>query len=128
MFNNKTQAAGVVCAAFILLMGTGCLNTIFVASEDAHITTKRSETGRYFQLKIRNNFTFWGTKPHVRIIEIDRLVSDHRYKKVTKITGLKITQHMTFGNWLAQLFTIGIYTPRTLVIEGQTHEPAVGGG
>lgn len=126
MMHSKPIRFGALTALAALALASGCLNTVFVASEDAHITTKRSETGRYFQVRYNNYFTFWGLNPHIRVIEIDRLVSDHRHKKITKITGLKITQHITWWNWVVQTVTGGIYNPRTLIIEGRTHEPGTG--
>lgn len=123
MWNRRTATSAALLAALTLC--SGCLNTVFVASRDAHVTTRDTGEGRPFIVRAKNNFTVWGNFPRIRVIEVDRLVGQHTGRKITKITGLRMAQHTTFVDGLLTFITFGLYSPRTLVIQGRmTGEPA----
>lgn len=122
MCNRWMRWAAAGCMALTLVLASGCLNTVFVAGPEGYVDTKRSGKGIPFQIKIKNTFGFFGTRPSIRIFEVDRVVSKELGREVKHITGLKITQHLTVVDWLLQSLTFGFYNPRTLVIEGEIQE------
>ena len=105
-----------------LVACSGCMSTMYMASPDGYVTTKSAEGGDYFRLEIRNDFSLWGLLPKVKIIEVDRVVSQHLMRDVRNISNLVIRQEVTALNMVLQTITLGIYTPRTVVIEGMIHE------
>lgn len=109
--------------AALLLGATGCYNTILIASPRAHVTTLDAGEGQWFQARTKNNFRFWGISPRIRVIEVDRVVSQHLGRDVTRIDGLRVIQVTTFLDGLLNAITFGIYNPRTLIIQGKIPPP-----
>ena len=106
-----------------LLFSSGCYNALFYASPGAHLDTKISEqAGTPFEVKIRNSYSFWGIWPRLKHFPVDEVVSQELGWEVKHISGLSIVQYKTFGYFLIQIGTVGIYAPRTLVIRGTAHE------
>ena len=106
-----------------LLFSSGCYNALFYASPGAHLDMKVSaQAGTPFEVKIRNSYSFWGIWPRLKHFPVDEIVSQGLGWDVKHISGLSIVQYKTFGYFLIQIGTLGIYTPRTLVIRGTAHE------
>lgn len=119
MSNNRILLATVVCGA--LLLGSGCWNTVFVASSAGHVTTKAKSGGQPFNITVHQGFGFWGLSPSIKIVEVDRVVSAALRQEVTNISDLRIRQGLNFGTWLLGGITLGLYAPKTLTIEGSIH-------
>ena len=120
--SSKRQMLLTLGCLFAVLYCTGCWNTAFIASAQGHVDTKVTGRGKRFSVKVPNNFSMWGTVPRVKVIEVDRAVARALRRPVRRITGLRITQHLTFFQGLLEFFTYGLYNPRTLIIEGELHE------
>jgi hypothetical protein len=101
-----------------VLGGSGCYNTILMSSEDAHVTTLSSGKGEWFEVRTSNNFKLWGNYPRMRVFLVDQVVSAELGRDVKRIDGLRVMQKATFMNGLISTITLGIYTPRTLIIQG----------
>lgn len=117
MLSKRTATAAALLMALTLC--SGCLNTVFVASEGVHITTKNTGEGDTFIVHTKNTFALWGNFPKIRIIEVDKVVGAHTGRKVTKITGLRMAQHTTFADGFMSFISLGLYNPRTLIFEGR---------
>ncbi len=118
--NRLPPSLGLLAA---LLVCSGCFNPVFVASTNGYVDTKVTGEGRRFSVRVRNDFGAWGFAPHYRILEVDSKVTAALRFPVSTITGLRIIQHKTFLDGMVELLTIGLYCPRTLIIEGEIHDP-----
>jgi hypothetical protein len=106
-----------------LLLTSGCFNQVLHASPGAYVDTKVSRhPGQTFRIKSHNNYGFWGIAPRMKYIAVDELVSRKLGRPVKNISGVRIVQYRTVGNMLAQIATLGLFCPRTLVVEGVIHE------
>ena len=101
--NRLCRVALSVLVSGTLLLTSGCLKTIYVASADGYVNTKATGTGRRFTATIPNKFYLLGTVPRVNVIEVDRAVSWALRRDVRYITGLEITQRCTFLNAIVQV-------------------------
>lgn len=117
---SRSSAQLLACAA-ALFACSGCLKTIYLAGPDGYVTTQSAEGGEHFRVRIRNDFGLWGLVPAQRVIEVDRAVSLHLAREVRNISNLRIRQELSPLNALLQFITLGLYTPRTLEIEGMIH-------
>lgn len=122
MFSKILQAARKSVLVLSLVLCSGCLNTAYIASKDGMVDTRRSGQGTPFSVTTKEVFHVWGTKPPVLVVEVDRVVSEILGKEIKQITGLRITRHQTFLDGVLQTITLGLYNPRTLVIQGEYHD------
>lgn len=118
MSDKTTKLTGALLIASLVLL-SGCLNAVYVASEGARVTTKESAAGTPFSVKVGEHYGVWGLVPPIRAVEVDRVVAEQTGADVRSITGLRITRHRTVLNWVLEAITFGLYNPRTLVIEGR---------
>ena len=113
------RVAVAVCA---LLVCVGCQHTVFVASRGAYVDLKHYSGGTPFRVATSNTFGVWGLLPPAKVVHVDRLVSRALQRDVKIISGLRITQYVGPLQILAEIFTLGLVVPRTIVVEGSYHE------
>ena len=73
--NRLRQATLTVLVTGTLLLTSGCLKTIYMASADGYVNTKVTGTGQPFTVTIPNRFYVLGAYPEVNVIVVDRAVS-----------------------------------------------------
>ncbi len=119
MSNSLIRRHRELAAALLALaLCGGCLNVAYIASAGVKVDTLETGEGTAFKAKVRDAYGFWGLRPPIKIIEVDREVARALGVEVQEISGLRITRHLTVGNAFVQTITLGLYNPRTLVIEG----------
>lgn len=118
--SNNARGACTICVVFAFLACSGCWNTLYVASANGYVTTKTGE-GTPFRVQVINSFGLWGSVPGLKVVEVDRVVSQVLRRDIRHITGLKITEG-SGPEFFLTFITLGLYSPRALVIEGEYTE------
>ena len=122
--STRRRTASPLALLLVLLLCCGCFNTLYVASENAYVTTKTGD-GTPFKVRAINGFGLWGLVPALKVVEVDRVVSRKLGRDIRHITGLKISEGVG-PEQFATVITLGLYSPRALIIEGEFKEEGSG--
>ncbi len=79
-----------------------------------HVSQKKGNT-KAFERRLRIPFMVFGTIPNKKVIEIDRELQNEGLSRASKLV---IQEYNSYLDWFYALATLGLYTPKTVVIKG----------
>lgn len=73
--------------------------------------------GNQIPIKIERTegFYLWGFVPSSREVFLDDLLIEHEF---TNISSLQITEKFIFSQFVASILTLGLYVPKSFILEG----------
>lgn len=101
----------------MLMLLTSCSSVRFDSSFENPVTFNKLEKDKIkVSFEVDLDFYIWGLFPGVQAIDLSKEAGLRGYDGLSEIT---ISEKNDTKNWTWPLFSLGLYYPRTFVIEGK---------
>ncbi len=113
---KRTGLVGVL-VAFVLIL-TGCSTLHYTAQDRPMVNFKDcSNSGASFSYEQRYDFWWWGLAPDVMEVDVTAIAKENGAPY--GICDVRIEEKYTVMDCVLGMVTLGIYSPRTVIVEGK---------
>jgi hypothetical protein len=102
--------------AFLFLSLFSCSHILYTHQGNADIfLTRKKEHQRPFSYQKELEFYLFGTLPKKHILYLDRVLAS---QGIDQASGVTIREETTLTHLFAMIFSMGLYSPRKVTVEG----------
>jgi hypothetical protein len=113
---NFRRAYSYFLLCLLSLFFTSCARIHYSAGHSIPVfLSQKKSHHRPFRYTEKKDFYLIGFIPKVHEVSIDKVGKQEGFSELSQ---LQIEEHATFGNIMTAIFSLGLYTPRTVVLKG----------
>ena len=99
---------------------TSCSSINFTSSDIIPVSFNHSEgTSEKVSVNVESSFYLWGLLPQTKTIEVDKAFTENN---INKVSDISIKEIKTSKTVLWAVLSMGLYYPKTFLIEGKLPE------